>query len=54
MDEIKRRKDLVLRFCRRILQKIIDQEVQGEDEITEIGGEQVTKVIEKQHEELIM
>ena len=31
-----------------------DQEVQSQDEITEIGEEQVTKVIEKQHEELII
>ena len=31
-----------------------DQEVQVQDEITEITKEQFTKVIEKQHEELII
>ena len=31
-----------------------DQEVQVQDEITEIAKEQFTKVIEKQHEELII
>ena len=33
---------------------MIDQEVQVQDEITEIGEEQVTNVIEKQHEELVI